>query len=139
MFDRYTLASGDGHTNVNVKITEKRVPTDDSVRLLREMEAAAREQVIEAISVGDTAFECVVHYQQRMMEDKDKDELVAIFSLNGRKMEARFIQDRGARLMQMRWRHELVDGLIEAVAKKIATEILRGALSQMQNQVGSRI
>lgn len=128
MFDRITVAPQRGTTYVNKTVIEKRAPTDDSVKLLREMEAAAREQVLEAISVGDTAFQCVVHYQRLVMDDAD--ELVAIFSLNGRKMEARFKQHsfRGGP-------RDLVAGLVKEIAKTITHEILDGALRKLTEHV----
>ena len=39
--------------DTTVNVTEKRAPTDESVRLLKEMEEAARNKVIETIVVAD--------------------------------------------------------------------------------------
>jgi hypothetical protein len=45
MFD--TIKVGGGTQYVHSSVTEKRAPTDESVRLLAEMEAAAEKRVIE--------------------------------------------------------------------------------------------
>ena len=41
----------------NVNVTEHRAPTDESVKLLREMEAKAEAEVIKAVAVGNQSFE----------------------------------------------------------------------------------
>ena len=50
MFDKIILAPGRTRTEyVTREVHEHRAPTDESVKLLREMEQKARDQVIEAI------------------------------------------------------------------------------------------
>src|SRR5437899_141820 len=65
---------------VTEHVHEHRAPTDESVRLLSEMEKAARDKIVEAIHVGDTTFECVVHIERRFADDSTY--LIAVFSLN---------------------------------------------------------
>ena len=48
-------------STINVDVTEKRAPTDESVKLLREMEQRAQEQVLKAISVNNTEVDGVLH------------------------------------------------------------------------------
>ena len=45
----------------HVNVTEKRAPTDESIKILKEMEEAARNKVIETVVVADTSFECKIH------------------------------------------------------------------------------
>ena len=47
-----------GNSYTPVTVTEKRAPTDESVRLLKEMEEKAREKIIDSFTVNDTHFEC---------------------------------------------------------------------------------
>lgn len=106
------------HTEyVTREVHEHRAPTDESVRLLREMEGKAKDQIIEAIHVGDTVFECVIHTMR--MPESGATKLAAVFSLNGKKMTAEYTEhdfrfNKANSAVRLR----------DAVAQKIATEIL---------------
>lgn len=119
MFGRTYVVPGPRSVSHHHTVTEKRAPTDESVRLLREMESAAEAQVLEAIRLTDNGFECVVH----AMRDGPTDDTVlrAIFSLNGKRLTA------DARGWDKR-APELVEMLIDAIAAKVATEIVRPAI-----------
>ena len=54
----------------HVTVTEKRAPTDESVKLLREMEAKAEAEVVKAVSVSNSTFECVIHQQIDNLSDR---------------------------------------------------------------------
>ena len=73
-------------TYVDRHVTVNRAPTDESVKLLREMEAKAAAQVIQAVRVDNTIFSCVVH--QSLDELSDRMRWRAVFKLNGHKMQA---------------------------------------------------
>lgn len=66
----------------SVTINEHRAPTDESVKLLHELELAAEAKVVESVRVGDTTFECVV----RCELDHLNHQIVygAVFRLNGK-------------------------------------------------------
>lgn len=107
-------------------ITINRAPTDESVRLLSEMQAAAEKKVVQAITVADSTFECVVHRWRDMMNGKYV--FRAVFSLNGKKMtaettieERKADNDKTAAWITLR----------DEIAKVIATEAINGALQQM--------
>lgn len=70
------------HTHEH-NIIEKRAPTDESVRLLREMEAKAHESVTSAVRVKDAAIDCVVH--RRFDRLNYRKQFKIIYSLNGRR------------------------------------------------------
>jgi hypothetical protein len=114
MFDTYRIKRGPEF--VSVDITEKRAPTDESVRLLREMEEAVEKRMLAAVRVNDTAFQCVVRMRDdHMMGDKV---LMAIFSVNGKKMTATYtIPYIGGDF------ETAVTGLRDEVAKVIANHI----------------
>lgn len=97
-----------------------RAPTDDSVKLLREMEAKAQAQVIKAVQVGDTTFECAVHEYQDAMSDQHV--FTAIFSLNGQKMTAE------VRRESFKAKREHSQEIFEALAQEMAQEIARAIL-----------
>ncbi len=116
----------------NVNITEKRAPTDESVKLLREMEAKAEAEVVKAVSVGNATFECVVHQSRDMMSDLMRWR--AVFKLNGKQMtadvETNPRDDGGANLQGA------MTKLRDEMAKMIATEVLHdGFVSLMRARV----
>ena len=78
MFNRTVINKGDTHTYV----TEKRAPTDESVRLLREMESKAKEEVIKSISLPSNEFSGVVHLMRDYLSCQTK--VVVLFKLNGK-------------------------------------------------------
>ena len=106
-------------------VHEHRAPTDASVKLLREMEQAAEAKVIEAVRVGNTTFECVVHQAHDMLNDQVL--FRAVFKLNGRQETAEYrcgvhkADDIGDA-----WRN-----LRDEIAKVIATRMIEGALVRM--------
>ena len=62
-------------------VVEQRAPTDESVRLLKEMEEAARKKVEETIVVANTAFECKI---QKIIDHMSAQDIYKIFySMNG--------------------------------------------------------
>lgn len=122
--DRVTLVpyERDSHTTVHKTVTEQRAPTDESVRLLREMENAAERKLLSSVRVTDTAFECVVH---QWVNNANGYSHVwrAIFSLNGRNHTASF-EMPADRVDAEVW----VPGLRDAIAKEIASQILLATL-----------
>ncbi len=114
----------------DVRVTEQRAPTDDGVRLLREMEEAAQKRVIEAIRVNNTEFDCVT----QLMRDAMTGEVAlgAVFRLNGKQMKAEYrsrepFRDTSlAKLDPKLWR-----GLAEEIGKVIADEIVVPAMQSM--------
>jgi len=128
MFDTTILKSPDT-IRVNTTITEKRAPTDESVRLLREMEDKAKQEVIKAVEVKDNNFSAVLHHMHDYLSCCTK--LRLIYSINGKKLTTDYsISD--FKNNPDEWIPELVD----TVAKDIASHILRdpvtNALKQMR-------
>ena len=126
MFNRTFILPTHNRTEyVTREVHEHRAPTDDSVKLLREMEAKAQEQIIEAVHVGDTTFECVLHQCRQPLDDSRK--WLAVFSLNGKKLTAEFEW----RDWQIK-RQDAALGLLDAIAKTIANEVLTSALMRFE-------
>lgn len=99
---------------------ERRAPTDESVRLLREMEAAARGEVLDSISVGDTNFACVVHAARDPMTSETM--LAAVFSVGGDKQKV------DVRVAEGSTPREMFDALTKAVAERLAERIVLPAM-----------
>ena len=84
MFNRTNYVTvKDGPTYVTKTTTEYRAPTDESVRLLKEMEEKAREKIIDSFTVNDTLFECKFFQEMDMTTQEMK--YVVIYSMNGKK------------------------------------------------------
>jgi hypothetical protein len=104
-------------------VHEHRAPTDASVALLKEMEAAAEKKIVETIRVGNTAIECVLH---RWMDNLNDQMVVrATFKLNGITETA-----------EHRWSPYSDTGevhgyraLRDKIAEVIATKMIKDALS----------
>lgn len=110
------------HTTVNV--TEKRAPTDESVRLLKEMEEAARNKVLETIVVADTSFECKIH---KMVDPiNDHDVYTVVFSLGGQKRRTEARIDRYKKLTP----YEVAVIIRDAVAVDISNHLLATAFQK---------
>ena len=113
---------------VTREVIEKRAPTDESVKLLREMEQSALSEVVKAVRVKDNDFECVI--QSMMLAEQDAMRYRVIFSMNGQKHTATVDCDRpdaGPDRL-----HDIADDLREAVAKEIALKILAGAFKDLK-------
>lgn len=100
-------------------VTERRAPTDESVKLLREMEAEARNAVVASVRVSNTHIDIVAHKHYDTLNDLDRYRMV--YSLNGVRRvvntEIRAGEPAEARLI-----HELSDdiavGLLSGVTFK---------------------
>lgn len=104
-----------------VNVHEQRAPTDESVKLLREMEAKAEAEVLKAVSVSNTHFECVVHQFLDAMSDKMN--FAAVFKLNGVNMDAKIEVDPRKAEPNCDLRPTF-EKLRDEVAKEIAEKIL---------------
>lgn len=104
----------------HVTIEEKRAPTDESVKLLREMEAKAEAEIVKAVQVSSQHFECVVHCALDEMSDQMRWR--AIFKLNGKQMTAVVSVDRPERDLAVPFAK-----LRDEMAKVIAGEVLNDA------------
>jgi hypothetical protein len=125
MFDRpVVVLSHPSRTEyVTREVHEHRAPTDKSVELLREMEQKARDQVIEAVHVGNATFDCVLHTMKHCIDGST--EMLAVFSMNGRKMTVSH-RDQD-------WRCDkqaMVEALRDKMATEIATTVLIPALER---------
>ncbi len=131
MFDRYYPTQTVDRTQyVTCEVVEKRAPTDESVKLLMEMEKAARAKVIESYRLTDNGFECEVETYRTFADDEVV--LAAHFSLNGKRMQAEF-RRRGFR-QDENVRHAMLEGLRDATAKRIGEEVMATAFKVMPSR-----
>lgn len=100
-------------------VTEKRAPTEESVKLLRELEEAAEKKYFANFKLEANGF--TAHVFAR--EDFRNLEIafVVLFELNGVDHEVRTSSPK------FKGRDEILNGLWTAVSKYIAGNILSGA------------
>lgn len=122
MFDRHTHRHNAGQSIVTV--TEKRAPTDESARLLREMEAAAQARVIAVHEVKDNDLNGKIVIQRR---DYDNAwQAFAIFSLNGKRHEIKVDIDETEFSKTPRAVYAMLFGRLSAkIAEALTTAYLR--------------
>lgn len=105
----------------NITINQQPLDVADAARLFGELETKAERRIVEAVTVGNTTFECVVQCWADCASDKTTWR--AVFKLNGHSLTAEFsTQTRRANTNDLR--QEMAFGLRDAVANKIATVIL---------------
>lgn len=114
MFDRYIVHRGP--SDVHVHHTEHRAPTDESVRLLRDMEAAARSSVVEAMRLKCNTIEAIVHRHDGCMDLRTV--FFIHYNLNGQHREVKYGCESHCTIT------EQLDGLWKALAEDIASYLL---------------
>lgn len=126
MFDRITRI--DARFPDSIKVTEKRAPTDESVKLLREMEEAARGQVAAAFATrgNDVAQGSVAFFR-----DPRLGEITGYisFTLNGRTHQVKVAPVEMERIglhCDARSAADMLTGAVtEAVLRDLLPDVLR--------------
>lgn len=128
MFDRVVVAKSEHHHSHShrTEVVEKRAPTDESVRLLAEMEAAARARVLQSIRLRDCPMDAVLQIEQ--LPEKDEMLCRIVAKLGGRQLVVEHVVSRETEDPLVRLR--------DAVAESIAHEILDLALPQIVRAIG---
>ena len=109
----------------HVTVTEKRAPTDDSVRLLKEMEEAAQQKVMDSIAVKNTTFECKI---VRMRDSiSAQDIFLVYYKLNGQKGKTEVKIDDYSNMTT----HDIVFHIRDHVASDIANKMITSAFTEL--------
>jgi hypothetical protein len=135
MFDKYFIREGVRHQSVDVKIKEERAPTDESLRLLKEMEKEVRNEIVESIAIDDnyvngsiTIFDIdpfMRHYR-----------CVVSFKLNGRKYLVEKTLERVA--FDIEGHAVMLRTLYEVVADEIAKQMLTAGVGEYVTRTGGK-
>lgn len=104
------------HHEHHTTAKEVRAPTDESVRLLREMEDKARESVLKAVRVKDCAIDMVVHTNRDHLGAQKQ--FACIYSVNGNRRKVI------TRINDWATQEEAIDALTNDLAKDIAIALL---------------
>lgn len=132
MFDRYELRPG-GATHYHT-ITENRAPTDESVRLLKEMETAARDKVQASIRVENCPVDCVLNAWEDWQSAGDRHFAIKC-RINGKDLNLKHVQ----RWTELSDTQAIADALVKMVSEAIAREMLGAPFSAMMRKQGDRL
>lgn len=124
MFDKYYVDRSSGPTSVTV--TEKRAPTDESVRLLREMESAAKANVLKAVRVENSPIDCVLHQLTDPLTGDIK--FRAHIKVNGACIQV----DHTSRMFDKP--EDIAIALCDSLSQRIAAEVLSKAFESCMRQ-----
>lgn len=83
MFDSVYVRGGPSHISASVKVDEHRAPTDESVKLLQDLEKKAQERILGGINLDNHLKVVGLEVETNIMFGR-RDLLMA-FNLNGEK------------------------------------------------------
>jgi hypothetical protein len=116
-----------GPINITSNVTEKRAPTDESVRILNEMQAAAINSLLAKWEISDNIINCRAAMFRR---PEHMDTLIVVVyrfnHIEDRRVEYSFDPTK-VQLGTMTVAN-IVDGIKQAVAKDVAEVLTRSAL-----------
>jgi hypothetical protein len=126
MFDRSVYAPSFHSHHTTERVIEKRAPTDESVRLLKEMEKAAEAKIDSSRRLFDNRFDCLV----QTLRFPHDDTLVAraVFTLNGKVMKA----EAELPMWSKPEPADILGLLRDDMAKQIANEVINSAIERIR-------
>lgn len=104
-------------TDINFNVTEKRAPTDESVRLLREMEKEALNKIVKNIDLSNNQFSARLLVFEDPLNFNSKGKV--LFSLNGKTHEL----NMSFGFLELE--EDMIKRCYDELAKYLAREILR--------------
>jgi hypothetical protein len=114
MFDHYHRHHST--SEVYKTVTEKRAPTDESIRLLREMEAKATEQVIKSQKLDNNLITATLWHYKDHLTWKEKYKVLA--KINGKTIDID---------IELNDNEDQFTEIFNAVARRLAAELLNTA------------
>lgn len=106
-------------------VHEHRAPTDESVRLLKEMEEAARQKVLSSIRLDRNEFKCVIQF---MLDNMSMDRVAHVMlDLNGKKIDE--VVKASVRQTGPDGAVEFANVIRDRVAARLAQEVLSVAFA----------
>ena len=97
-------------------VNEYRAPTDESVRLLREMEQKARDEVFASVRLDSNEFKAMFHWYQDALSAEKR--VMIQFDLNGRRYQVPVSLKSWESTKQQK------DTLVKTLAHEIAVQVL---------------
>ena len=118
------------HHSHRTEVHEHRAPTDESVKLLKELEEKALAKVLASLKLDSNSFSGQVLFEYDGMSDRDIARCV--FVVNGKRVVAEIDRDTDNRP------EDFLVALRDEIARKFANEVLESAMRDMPNPLGRR-
>lgn len=120
MFDTYVQGRTETQLIPYVKtVHEHKAPTDDSIRIYKEIKEKAYNSLLYSFTLSDNIFDAkVMVYQDYELGDRV---CAYSFLLNGRRVKNEF----RSRNILMEKKEELIPKIIEGISEQIAVELTR--------------
>lgn len=122
MFDTHHHGPRSIHSTSHTDITEKRAPTDESVKLLSEMERAAEKKLISITRLDNNTFKATWHIWEDFMADTLR--ATVRFELNGQPHEMEVPIERHIRFKAQDIAKEIHKAIISELAAVLTVELL---------------
>lgn len=124
MFDKYEFVSVNRRVSERVteNVTINRAPTDESVRLLKEMESEARKKIIDSVRVDSMGLKCSVFIEKDEINDQTIVNIV--YTVDGKRNVCAVNIGLGIDV------NSAIAKIIDALAKDISTTLVAGPLSR---------
>ena len=129
MFGDRTSYNFHNHTSTSKSyVTETRAPTDESVRLLKEMEAEAKQKIADSITVSSTEIECNI---QSVIEPLNDETVYYVsYRMNGKKGSLKVPIKNWQRPSDIEVMIMVRDELAKDIASNMIDQVLRSAQSR---------
>jgi hypothetical protein len=105
-----------------LRFEEHRAPTDESVKILREMEQAARDAIIARMTVETTYFHAEVMVMRRSWQTDDVG--ICKINLNGKDITFEHKLPSQFEVAHQRSVHWLIDKLYEAIHHEVSKALV---------------
>jgi len=110
-----------------VTVTEKRAPTDESVRLLKEMEQKARDNIIASIELDSNLVKGRVFVMKEWLSGKNN--FAVLMDINGKRVEIKVSTDEYDSVESQMQR------IYEEIGKRIAVEVMPAVFDEAKKAV----
>ena len=126
MFNKTNYVTvGQGPSYITKTTTEYRAPTDESVRLLKEMEEKALDKLIDSISIRDSQVDCQILVEKSYIDQTNH--YIIVYSINGKKSKIKTMIHE----QEIQDRHLIIaERLRDLLAKDIATTMIGDAFAK---------
>lgn len=134
MFD--THHHGPRSIHQTTTVTEKRAPTDESVRLLKEMEQAAEDKLLSITRLKENRLDATWH----LFENPAQDNMEAIcrFMLNGQEHRIKIPIERSMRYQPDEIGTKIHEAITREIAAVLAVELFRSESTTLQSYIRPR-
>lgn len=115
MFNNYTNIhkGGDSYSRSDVKVTENRAPTDESIKILKEMEEKSLDKLISITRLDNNLFKATWHIFDNYLDNSFN--VCCRFLLNEKEYNFKF--------SVCRYEYRNTEKLVETIRSRILTEI----------------